>query len=243
MSYTDETRGRLGNQIIRNLALSLVAKKNNLHVDYSNYSIINNQLGIQLFIGDIKYNSIRRINNSNYLKLYYQNESIDYNLNFNEDYFQSEEITSILYQHLHSDQQKSNIIEHNPFKSRYNNNKDLFIHIRLGDLQHCTPKIKYYFKALKNIPWKRIYLATDSPEHKLIKRIKLKYPRAIVIKKEPVETIQFGSTCKYVVLSIGSFSALIGYLSFFSNIYYTNIPRPGRAGPLGLFTNKGWKII
>jgi len=33
----------------------------------------------------------------------------------------------------------------------------------------------------------------------------------------------FASTCKYVVLSYGSFSAIIGYLSFFSHVYYKKI--------------------
>ena len=35
-----------------------------------------------------------------------------------------------------------------------------------------------------------------------------------------VEIFKFGSTCKYVVLSYGTFSALIGYISFFSTVYY-----------------------
>ena len=33
-------------------------------------------------------------------------------------------------------------------------------------------------------------------------------------------TIQFATTCKNIILSHGSFSAIIGYLSFYSTIYY-----------------------
>jgi hypothetical protein len=35
-----------------------------------------------------------------------------------------------------------------------------------------------------------------------------------------VEMVQFASTCRYVVLSHGATSAAIGYLAFFSEIYY-----------------------
>ena len=45
--------GRLGNQIIRNLAVSQIASKNNLFVKYSSHEKIQ-QLGIILFVGDKK---------------------------------------------------------------------------------------------------------------------------------------------------------------------------------------------
>jgi hypothetical protein len=48
MTTTIATNGRLGNQIIRNLAVSLIAEKFNLHVDYVNFNLIND-LGINLF--------------------------------------------------------------------------------------------------------------------------------------------------------------------------------------------------
>jgi hypothetical protein len=46
------------------------------------------------------------------------------------------------------------------------------------------------------------------------------YPSAKLIECNEITTFQFGSTCKHIVLSHGSFSATIGYLSFFSNVYY-----------------------
>lgn len=59
MSKTTNCNGRLCNQIIRNLALSILAEKYDLYVEYSNYDNINNKLGIELFIG-----------NKNMIKLY-----------------------------------------------------------------------------------------------------------------------------------------------------------------------------
>ena len=53
MSKTTLHNGRLCNQIFRNIALSLIAEKIDLKVDYANYNLINNCLGIKLFIGDI----------------------------------------------------------------------------------------------------------------------------------------------------------------------------------------------
>lgn len=48
MTSTTGTSGRLGNQIIRNLATSILVEKHNLKVDYHNKHLIN-KLGIELF--------------------------------------------------------------------------------------------------------------------------------------------------------------------------------------------------
>jgi hypothetical protein len=50
MTTTTGNNGRFGNQIIRNLAVSLIAKKHNLNVDYFNKDLIS-KLGINLFSG------------------------------------------------------------------------------------------------------------------------------------------------------------------------------------------------
>ena len=42
MSETRTGNGRLGNQIIRNKALSIIAEKHDLFVNYSNFEKINN---------------------------------------------------------------------------------------------------------------------------------------------------------------------------------------------------------
>ena len=41
-----------------------------------------------------------------------------------------------------------------------------------------------------------------------------------MIQYDEVETIMFGSTCKYIILTGGSFSYIIGLFGFFSKIYY-----------------------
>jgi hypothetical protein len=49
MTSTTAKNGRLGNQIIRNLAVSLIAEKHNLKVEYCNKELIQ-KLGIELSI-------------------------------------------------------------------------------------------------------------------------------------------------------------------------------------------------
>jgi len=213
-------RGRLGNQIIRNVAVSLLAEKHNLKVDYyiEDKDLIN-KLGIELFSGSISYKHIQYLTDDNYFTIYNIDE-INYNLNPNNNYFQTKEITNFIYNYLHKDKIKSNVIGNNPFKERYNKNNDLFIHIRLTDVEHFNPGIKYYINAIKNIFFDDLYISTDDKNNNMIKELLKLYPSLQLINFDEINTFQFASTCKHIILSHGSFSAIIGYLSFFSNIYY-----------------------
>ena len=214
---TTENNGRLGNQIIRNLAVSLIAEKYDLKVNYCNKDIIE-KLGIELFTGNNVYNTTEILNDSNYFSIY-NCENLNYNLNPNNNFFQTNEITNFLYLYLNNI--KSNIIEKNDFKSRYNENNDLFIHVRLTDVSHLNPGIYYYTKTIElmNLNFDNIYISTDDESHSIIKTL-LQYPKSTLIKYDEINTIHFASTCKNIILSHGSFSAIIGYLSFFSNVYY-----------------------
>ena len=210
--------GRLGNQIIRNLAVSLIASKYNLKVDYINKDLIN-KLGIDLFNGNNAYKSTKYLNDSNYF-IIYNCDNINYNLNPNNAYFQTKYITNFLYNYLHTDLVKSNIIEKNPFKDRYNTNNDLFIHIRLTDVEHHNPGLNYYLNVIKSINFDNLYISTDDKNHNIIKKILEIYSNAKLIEYDELNTFQFASTCKNILLSHGSFSAVIGYLAFYSTIYY-----------------------
>ena len=217
MSYTG-WNGRLGNRIIRNLAVSLVAKKHNLEVHYFDNDLIN-KLGIELFSGSNSYNCSKPLIDDNYFTIYNIDE-INYNVTTDNSFLQTKEITNFLYNYLHKDEIKSKIIDNNPFKTRYTKNNDLFIHIRLTDVAHHNPGITYYVNAIKNIFFDNLYISTDDTNHNMIKTLLTLYPSSQLIKFDEINTFQFASTCKHIILSHGSFSAVIGYLSFFSNIYY-----------------------
>ncbi len=214
----NERYGRLGNQIIRNLAVSFIAERYNLTVDYYNKELIN-QLGIDLFSGTNIYNEIKDLTDDNYFNIYHDS-NLNYNLNANDNFFQTKEITIFIYKYLHSEKIKSNIIEKNPFKDRYNSNNDLYIHIRLDDASHWNPGINYYLNAIKMINYDNLYISTDEKTHSLIKSLISNHPNIEIIDYDEIKTFQFASTCKNIILSHGSFSALIGYLAFFSNVYY-----------------------
>jgi hypothetical protein len=139
-------------------------------------------------------------------------------------------------------------MNNNPFKYRYNTNNDLFVHIRLDDAAKWNPGIEYYLKAISNISYDNLYISTDQTDHPIVQTLVDIYstkppPRNTaplrsgingkvtsvtptfiqqlkVIDYDEIKTFQFGSTCKNVILSHGSFSAIIGYLSFFSSVYY-----------------------
>jgi hypothetical protein len=210
--------GRLGNQIIRNLAISLLAEKHNLKVDYYNKDLIN-KLGIELFSGGNSYNSIEDLTDDNYFRFYNSNK-LNCNLNASQHFFQTKEITNSLYNYLHKDKIKSNIIGNNKFKERYKKNNDLFIHIRLTDVAHYNPGITYYINAIKNINFDNLYISTDDKNDNMVIKLLELYPSSQLIEFDEITTFQFASTCKHIILSHGTFSAVIGYLSFFSDVYY-----------------------
>jgi hypothetical protein len=219
MTTTLGSSGRLCNQLIRNLAVSLIAEKHDLYVTYGYENIIN-KLGIDLFCGT----------NNNRLKVELKEEDYFSILNLdhikcsfdpNKYFFQTKEISNFIYKHLNSDKVKTKIMEVNPYKTRYNNNNDVFMHIRLDDAATWNPGLDYYLNIVKQLAFENLYIGTDEKTHSIVKKICSDYPNAKILDYDEVKTIQFASTCKHVILSHGSFSAIIGYLSFFSNVNYS----------------------
>lgn len=219
MTTTTAVGGRLGNIIIRNLAVSRIAERNDLFVNYCDNNLMQ-QLGLNLFCGKTKFEHTIRLSDDNYFSIY-NNENLDANLDPNGNYFQTKPITNFLFDFLHSDDIKQDIISKNPFKDRYDANNDLHIHIRLTDAEKWNPGLDYYLKTISAISnFDKLYISSDDPAHNIVQEIIKKYPNAEIAHHDVVETIQFASTCKHSILSHGSFSAVIGYLSFFSNIHY-----------------------
>jgi hypothetical protein len=131
-------------------------------------------------------------------------------MDFMRDYFQSQEITDIIHRHLK--EQKDHIIDKNTYKERYQHNNDVFLHIRLHHATCYNVGVDYYIHCIKMLDSKmpnNIYIGTDDFNSELIKKIQTLYPKIILFKEDPVKTIQFASTCKHIVLSHGSFSAMI----------------------------------
>ena len=191
-----------------------------------------------MITGNSSYNQTKILNDNNYFSIY-NGTSFNYNLNANRNFFQTKQITNLLYEYLHSDKIKENIIDKNPFKVRYNNNKDLFIHVRLTDAIKFNPGIGYYKDNINRIKYDTLYISTDEKNNDLIIKLMELYPNANLINYDEIQTFQFASTCKNIILSHGSFSAIIGYLAFFSEIYYPDYHNTKKWHG-DMFSIKGW---
>jgi hypothetical protein len=221
--------GRFGNHFIRDIAMSLLAQRHDLHVNYSNSNMIQ-QLGIDLFRGTTIHRDTTILTDSNYFK-FYNSASLTCNLNPNTDYsyLQTREIIDIIYKHLRETEVQSKIISYNPFKDRYNNNNDLYVHVRLGDIIKFNPGLVYYTNAIKNVKYDKLYISTESPEHEYIQTLLKEFPNSQLVPYDEIKTIQFASTCKHIILSHGTFSSIIGYLAFFAeNVYFPEFEKGKR---------------
>lgn len=218
MTSTTESNGRFCNQVIRNLAVSLIAKRFDLHVTYANGDAMT-KLGLCLYVGTKVYDSSITLTDDNYFTVFFADELLA-NLNPNMHYFQSQHITNLLYSYLRCVHIMINIIAHNPYQARYNNNNDLLVHVRLTDVAHHNAGVGYYLNTIRAISFDTLYITTDDPNHEIIHQIRHEHPSAMMLLTDEVETIQFASTCRHLVLSHGSFSAVIGYFAFFSTVNY-----------------------
>ena len=210
--------GRLGNQIFRNIATSIIAEKNDLNVFYGSYDEIKS-LGIQLFSGTKVNEQTILLTDDNYFEIL-QQTNLQCNLWPNENYFQTNAISCLIYRYIQQNHIRQNIMDINPFKERYNNNNDCYLHIRLGDQKFAIPNIAFYLRTLSLMQFNKLYISSDDLDDEYILELIKAYPNIEIIKYDQIKTIQFASTCRYIILSTGSFSAIIGYLSFFSKVYY-----------------------
>jgi hypothetical protein len=219
--------GRLCNSIFRNIVSSIIAEKNNLCFTY-NYKKEHDRLGIELFDkGTIKFQENTITLSDDDVEKYVEHEPLSFNILTFDHYYQTQYTAKLLRNYFKKHQEI--IMSKNIFNKRYNDNNDIYVHVRLGDcvyLNHIAP-YKYYDDAISELKSKmdasgiayNLYVSSDTIDHKICK-ILIEKHKLMPIHYDPVETIMFGSTCKNVVLSLGSYSWVIGVLAYFSDIYY-----------------------
>ena len=116
--------------------------------------------------------------------------------------------------------------------------------MRLGDVKRRSPGLQYYIRAIQNAgTHSKIYICTDSPRDTIIQKLQSELPNTELLQLNEIETIQFASTCKNIVLSHGTYSAIIGYLSFFSDIYYPSYKWISGMWHGDIFSIEGWNEI
>jgi nitrogenase molybdenum-iron protein alpha/beta subunit len=92
----------------------------------------------------------------------------------------------------------------------------------LGDAAQYNPGASYYIKALRMIEEKgevdAVYVSSDSPDHEIVQMIKQAHPNVKILNMNEEYTIKYGIVLCRVILSHGTYSSIIGYLS--DEVYY-----------------------
>jgi hypothetical protein len=216
--------GRFGNLFFINMALHFLSLKFNLNCHYKYYNKFK-KLGIYLHKGSKTYDNNITLTDDNFIDIIKNNDTTKSNIIINnESWFQTKTFANYLKNYFNISFNKNKIIENNIYKNRYNNNNDLFIHVRLGDIENRIDNInKYYENTLSEIKFNIGYISSDNISHSLCQSLIEKY-KLFVVENDEIETIMFATTCNNIVLSGGTFSWLIGFLAFFSkNIFYPNL--------------------
>ena len=235
INTTINAEGRFCNHFFRNMACHFIAKKNNISFTYSFYEETK-KLGINLFVDGNNYYNLsqeQEINEENFFEYVSSSEKIlKSNIKLkrrttwvhnNEIFYaQTSDFAKYLKLYFLEDDVRRNICNNNIFKNRYMNNDDVFVHVRLGDVPHLNPGFEYYDSVLSRIEPKKGYISSDSINHDICQNLIKKY-NLDIISLDEVGTIMFGSTCKNIVLSNGTFSWVIGLFGFYSDVYYPNI--------------------
>jgi len=241
LNTTKTHNGRFGNLFFINMVCHFIALKYNLKFEYK-YNEKFQKLGVELFSGSRTFTKkFVQLNDENFNEyIIFSHDPCNILIN-NKLWCQTEELVIQLQKYWSHPLYKKNIELKNNFNQRYNNNYDLFIHVRLGDLLEKNIDLKkYYTKCLDGSTWERAYISSDTINSDFCRELIMKYNLNIV-EADEIDTIMFGSTCKTIILSGGTFSWMIGFFAFYTeNIYYPYIQEPwyGR-----IFESMPWKVI
>lgn len=147
-----------------------------------------------------------------YIKGEYPVERIRF-VDVDDTYYQTPAVCQLFKEVFSEPATRQRIREHNPFRERYGANRDVFVHVRLGDVAAHASTLAYFERALAAVPFEKGFISSDSPDHPHICALINKYNLAFV-NGSPHQLIQFANTCKYLVLSHGTFSWMMGFFAF-----------------------------
>ena len=221
INNTEIHNGRFGNLFFVNMVMHFISKKYNLKTKYKYYDKFLN-LGIELFIGDHTYKKNTYLTEINYFDLINKKNNFTNIIVINKSWFQNYEFCLFLEIYFNEKENKNKIIQKNKFSDRYKKNNDLFIHVRLDDVEDMDShnSFEYYDNIIKKHRYDVGYISSDNLNSQICINLIKKYSLKIINFNEE-ETIMFGSTCNHIILSGGTFSWLIGFLAFYSkNINY-----------------------
>lgn len=217
--------GRFGNQFFRNMYAYFLSEKFQLGRELQEPESLKH-LGIEITSRKAVQSAQKNIElKENDLLYYLSLSSFCSNVTMKSIYCQTKEFAKYLIEHFPFYQ---NVWEFNPYKERYGNNDDVYVHYRIGDLENLgmMNPYEYYDQMLEKLlssqdgVKRKGFITSDSPGHPKVKKLVEKYNLELIVQNL-YETILFGSTCKHLILSLGTFSWLTGFLSQeCSEVYY-----------------------
>ena len=205
--------GRLGNNLFQYVAAYIFAKKHNLKISSS---IVENNFDLPSLAGDVTDGIIVDVDDTNFMTL-----------------LESESLTPAHYRFVGYYQNRDFILKYrNEIKSLFKlifkdvSNDKVFVAYRIGDIngERQMLPIEYYQEALRNINANSGYITSDTLDHPNVLQLANEFNLSIY-NESPIETIDFSKNFNNLVLSEGSFSWWIGFLSKAENIYYNERPR------------------
>lgn len=226
-------RGRLGNKLMQYVLARILGEKFDQFVSYSldvpDFPLIKTNI-----INKKIYKKTILVDDDNFLEILESQNLNSTNLVLS-GYF----LNKLFVSKYHK-----NILK--LFNINYENKKGVFLHYRIGDFRKYKNRLvahEYYIYCLDEIlktSNEKIYMSTDSPDHDLIKNLQKKY-EINLIEKSPKNTIIYGSQFENKILSLGTFSWWIGFLSNQNNVYCPNIKEYGYF--TDIFPLERWKSV
>ncbi len=212
--------GRLANNLIQNIGLSLLGEKLNLKV--SSYKVNPEILKFNLNL----WREGRVLEKKSPLNIY---EDKDIDILF-EDQFEPK--SSFVFKGNFQNgefllRNKSKIKKMFRYKKdpAFNSSK-LILMIRLADVAHLSPPYDFYKEAIADMQKKlglstkiEGYIASDTPNHKMVKKLAKKHNFKI-ITADATDTLKYAARFKNFILTGGSYHWLAAFLADAKNVIY-----------------------
>jgi len=208
-------QGRFGNRMLTSVGASILARKHNLRVH--NYAPDVKDFGVDLFEGGRTFDNLKKVGDvpkqnwgEPFMNLLEEDKIIDYGMDLNALFQQKDFVLknrSEIRQHF----------KHLEYSDVHKN--DLFIHVRGGDVSDYIPPYKYYNESIKNIDFDKGFISSDSPNHNIVQKLISEHDLKLV-RRSSEATLKFGKNFGNIILTGGTFSWWIGFLSRAKNIYY-----------------------